>query len=363
MSNSKDLETTKNDKKVDNKTRKVFKNKKVIVIATVLLLLIILSLVFIILKVFSNPVVISINNNEYKKDDYMIYLRLAKTELFDEYTTDLPEATLNTIADKTTNTTVEEYLRSKVEESLKVAGAIETMAKDNNISLSSEQLDKLETDKKKYISDLGGQKKFDEFLKNNRTTEEAYDNMAKVDALYKEVFNALYAEGKKYDLSDDEKKQIEEDYYQNYTKAKQIVFYTVDTTTKEPLNNSIVEQKKLLADTVCKMITDVTEFDDYIKKYSDDAIGVNPPYDMYFTSNQVLKEIEDTVKTMSEGQISGVVKSTYAYHIILKEKLDDGYLPKLYDSKREEKFLKAISDSIDDSVIIMENEFTRVKIK
>ena len=187
--------------------------------------------------------------------------------------------------------------------------------------------------------------------------------MAKIDALYKKVYNSLYAEGKKFDLSDSEIKDIDQEYYLTYKKAKQIVFYIVDTATKEPLSNSIIEQKKLLAETVRSMITDVNMFDEYIKKYSDDAIGVEPPYDMYFTSEQVLKEISDTVNSINEGQMSEVVKSTYAYHLILKEKLDDGYLDELYNLKREEKFLKAISDTIDDSVIIMEDEFTKVRIK
>lgn len=350
------------NKKINFKEK--IKDKKVIVIATVLVLLVIVLISsFVIFRTFSNPKVISINDESYSKNDYMIYLRIAKTELFDADTMDLPDATLKTIADKTTNTTVEDYLRSKVEQSLKVAGAIDTMADKNDISLEDEELTKIEASKKKYISSLGGQKRFNEFLKANRTTEDAYDRMAEVDALYKKVYNELYAEGKKFDLTDSEKEDIKKEYYLTYNKAKQIVFYVVDTSTKEPLSNSVVEQKKLLAETVRSMITDVNKFDDYIKKYSDDAIGVETPYDMYFTSDQVLKEVSDTIGSISEGQMSDVVKSTYAYHIILKQKLDDGYLEELYNQKREEKFLKAISDTIDDSVIIMEDEFTSVRVK
>ena len=353
---------SKNNEKVNLKEK--IKNKRVIVIATVLLLVLVISVVaFVVFRALSNPRVISINDAVYNESDYMIYLRIAKTELFDADTTDLPKATLNMVADKTTNMTVEEYLRVKVEQSLKVAGAIETMAEKNDISLDDDELEKLEKEKKKYISSLGGQKNFKKFLKDNRTTEEAYDNMAKIDALYKKVYDILYAEEKKFDLSDDEKKELEKEYYLTYNKAKQIVFYIVDTATKQPLSNSAIEQKKLLAETVRSMITDTSKFDEYIKKYSDDAIGVEPPYEMYFTSNKVLKEVSDTVNSISENQISDVVKSTYAYHIILKQKLDDGYLGKFYDEKREEKFLKAISDTVEDSVIIMEDEFTRVKIK
>jgi len=353
---------SKDDKKVGLKEK--IMNKKVIVIATVLLLVIVISIIcFIVFCTLSNPRVISINDTVYNESDYMIYLRIAKTELFDEDTTDLPAATLNMIADKTTNTTVEDYLRAKVEQSLKVAGAIETMAEENDISLDDDDLEKIEKEKKKYISKLGGQKNFEKFLEENRTTEEAYDNMAKIDALYKKVYNALYAEEKKFDLSDSEIKEIDQEYYLTYNKAKQIVFYIVDTTTKEPLSNSAIEQKKLLAETIRTMITDVSKFDEYIQKYSDDAVETDSSYDMYFTSDQVLKEINDTVSSIKEGQISDIVKSTYAYHIILKEKLDDGYLDELYELKREEKFLKDISDTIDDSVIIMEDEFTRVKIK
>lgn len=352
----------KNSKK--ETLKKALKNKKLMITASIILVFVVLvSTIIILYQSFNNPRVISINNIEYDRNDYMIYLRIAKNELFDEDTTDLPDATLNMIADKTTNITVEKLLKSKVEQSLKVAGAIETMAEKNNIYLDLEDIEKIESEKNKYISSLGGQKKFDKFLKNNRTTEEAYDNMAKVDALYKKIYNNLYAEGKKLDLSDSEKEDIKKEYYLTYYKAKQIVFYIVDQDTKDPLTNSVIEQKKLLAETVRTKITDINKFDDYIKRYSDDAIGIEPPYDMYFTTDKVLKEVGDTVSSIREGEVSNVVKSTYAYHIILKEKLDDGYLEELYNKKREEKFLKALSDTIDESVIIIEDDFTSTKIK
>ena len=340
-------------------------SKKVVIISIlVILLLVILSLVIYVTvkKMDGNKTVISINDIDFSKNDYMMYLRLSKTSLFDENTTRLPKATLNTIVDTENNINAETYLRNKTEESLKIAGVIFKLAEDNNISLNDEELKEIETEKQDYIEKLGGIKEFKKFLNDNRTTEEAYDKVAKLDKLYKKIYNELYAEGKKYDLSDTEKEEVKNSYELEYKKARQIFLLTVDPTTKEELSSSVVEQKKLLAYSIREQLDESSDFNAYIKKYSDDAIGVDPPYDMYFKDGQVLEEIENTVNKLEVGQISDVIKSEYGYHIIIRDKLDDGYLEKLYDSKRENNFLTAIYDEIKDSKIIIQDSFATLRV-
>ena len=362
----KNNEEVNNNKSKDNIKEKVEMKKTNFII---LLLIIVISLtllsflgIVIFKRIYSKTVVMTYDDIKFTRNDYMMYLRLAKTSLFDEKTNKLPKATLNTIIDKENNVNVDTYLRNKVEQSLKIAGAVQAIAKRENIVIDEEKEQKLKDDKEKYINSLGGKDKFIKFLKENNTTEEAYDNMAYTDMLYNTIYSNLYSEGKIYDLTEKEKGNAKQEYEKNYYKARQILFIFVDPSTKEKLSDPAVEQKKLLADTVREKINNDSNFDEFIKKYSDDAVDADPPYDMYFKSGEVLQEIEDTTKSLDIGEVSDVIKSNYAFHIIKRDALDDSYLNKIYEQKREEKFMKVVNDQINHSVIIIEDSFTNMKI-
>ena len=345
--------------------RKIKISRKSILL-TILIVILILILVLVTIGVVSifmgRRTVISINGVNYSQNDYMMYLRLAKNNLFDEETTRLPKATLNTIVDSDTNLNTEQYLRQKTEENLKIAGAIEKIASENNIVLSSEDEQQLEKDKQEYIDKLGGKLKFCKFLYDNRTSEEAYDKIARLDKLYTKVYDELYASGKEKDLTEKEIREAESTYQIEYKKARQIFLLTVDPTTKDDLSDSVIEQKKLLAQTIRNELNENSDFDEYIKKYSDDAVDKEPPYDMYFKSGQMIEEIEDAVNELQVGQISPVIKSEYGFHIIKRDELDDGYFQKYLDSKRENKFLTEIYDTVKECKIIIQDSFTTLRV-
>ncbi len=350
--------------KIKVNLKKIF-TKKTIILSILLLLIITIvtfSTIILVRKISGKTEVISVNGVAYTKDDYMMYLRLAKTSLFDENTTRLPKATLNTVLDIEANINTEQYLRNKTEENLKIAGAIKKIAKDNLIHLDTQAYKELEDEKKAFIEKLGGKLAFYKFLWDNRTSEEAYDKIAEIDKLYKLVYNSLYAEGKSRDLTDKDKEDIKKNYETEYTKIRQIMLVTVDTETKKEISPTLTEQKRLLANSIRNELNENSDFDEYIKKYSDDATNDEPPYYIYFKSGQLLKILEDTASQLEVNQISGVVKSEYGFHIIRRDPLDDGYLDKMYESKRENNFLTAISDVIKESKIIIQDSFTTLRV-
>ena len=129
----------KNNEEVNNNKSKgdikeKVKNKKikhVILLLVIIISLVLLSLFGIVIfkKVYNKGVVMTYDDVKFTRNDYMMYLRLAKTSLFDEKTNKLPRATLNTIIDKENNINVDTYLKNKVEQSLKIAGAVQAIAK------------------------------------------------------------------------------------------------------------------------------------------------------------------------------------------------------------------------------------------
>ena len=186
--------------------------------------------------------------------------------------------------------------------------------------------------------------------------------MAKTDKLYKLIYDALYSEGKVNDLTDEEKEEARSEYYANYKKIKQIVLATVDSTTKESLSETTINQKEALAKAILEEAQSGVNFDDLIKKYSEDAVAKEPPYDMYYQNGDLLEEIEGMVNNLNTGDI-GEVKTKYAIHIIQRQELDDAKLSVVYEKKREEKLLKNVSESLEKISIIYQNAFEKLKIK
>ncbi len=343
---------------------KKFKKKYIFfaILAVILIVVIVFASIWLFRVINGKRVVISVNGIEYTQNDYMMYLRLTKNKLFDEDTTRLPKATLNTLVDEEKNINTEQYLRSKTEENLKIAGSIEKIASDNDIKLSDEDIESLNKEKADYINKLGGKFKFAKFLYDNRTTEEAYDKISRLNKLYDKVYEELYAANKKKDLTEKEVEDARTMYNTEYMKARQIFLVTVDPTTKKDLSNSVIEQKKLLASAIKNELNENSDFNEYIKKYSDDAVDKEPPYDMYFKSGQMIKEIEDTVKELEIGEISDIVKSDYGYHIIKRDELDEGYFQEYLNSMRENKFLTDIYNTIKECKIIIQDSFTTLRV-
>ena len=100
----------------------------------------------------------------------------------------------------------------------------------------------------------------------------------------------------------------------------------VPTGEYEPLDDAAIAEKKALADRLLAQLRasddPVTLFDELMNQYSEDTgLAANP--DGYTTQKgQMVAEFEDTALALKDGEISGVVESSYGYHIILRLPLD-----------------------------------------
>lgn len=319
-------------------------------------------LVVTILPLTKNNIVLTIDGVNYTKDDYMIYLYSVKYNYFGKDNTSIPEATLNAKVNDSTDITIKEYLKEKTTNELKTAAVIKNIAKENNIKLTKKARKELKEEKEDYIKSLGGKSKFKKLLRDNHTTEKAYDNMATTDKLYELVLSSLYGNGKLNDLTLEEKETFKNEYYTSYKKIKQIILATIDTKTNQSLNTTLINQKKALAETIRIEAENGVDFDELIQKYSEDAIGKKPPFDVYYKDGELLSELDEAVDSLKPGDISNVIKTKYAFHIIEKQKLDEEKLEEFYDDKREEKLLKYVSENLENLSIIYQNNYDKLKI-
>lgn len=344
-----------------NKFMKFISNHKKLSIGFGILLLIIIIVILFIKNMSINYKVVTINNNDYYKNDFMIYLYSAKYNYFGKK--DVSDDDLNVVIDEESKMTVREYLKEIALSDLKTASAIKEMANDNNIFLNNKDLEELKSDKKEFIKSLGGNKSFKEFLKNNNTTEESYDNMAESDKLYQKIIKKLYSEGAVNDLDEEELNNANNTYGVNYYKIKQIILTTIDITTGKNLSSTTINQKETLANSIVQEANSGIEFDKLIKKYSEDAVDKEPPYYVYYKKGELLSELENVVQELKPGQISKPIKTKYAYHIIQKLELDDYKLYDYYDDLRKEKCIDDLKDYLDDLKVIYHDAYEKIEVK
>ncbi len=333
----------------------VVKNKIIVGIFLVIILIIIFTLLF--LKLSLNFTVLSIDDDKYSKADMNMTLYNLKYNYFNKDASEIPDATLDEQL-TSVSMTVSEYLKSEAVIELKYRSAIKKIASSNNITLTDEDKEEIEKGIEDVIESFGSRGKFNKFLSKNKITKKAYMNYLESNKLYERVFKELYSSGKKNYLTNEEIKQETANYYDEYYKVNQIVLAIVDTDTLKSLSDTVVNQKKALIEVILNEAKSGVDFEELVKKYSEESSDDN---DLYFTKDDVLDEVYEMVDHLEEGEISDIVKTEYAYSIIKRLPLDDGKLNEYLEEKAKSKFNEDITTQAEDYKVFYENAYKKIK--
>ena len=333
----------------------VMKHKIIFGIFLIIILIIIFTLLF--LKLSLNFTAITINDDKYSKADMNMSLYNLKYNYFGKDASEIPDATLEEQL-SSVGMTVSEYLKSEAVNELKYRSVIKKIASDNNITLTEEEKEEINSNIKSVINSFGSHGKFKKFLSKNKITEKAYKSYLESDKLYDKVFEELYASGKKNYLTDEEIKKETSNYYKEYYKVNQIVLGIVDTNTLESLTDTVINQKKTLIETILKEAKSGVDFEELVKKYSEEASSDN---NLYFTKDDVLEEVYNVVDSLKEDEISDIIKTKYAYSIIKRLPLDDKKLNDYLEKKAKIKFNNDITTKAEDYKVFYENAYKKIK--
>ncbi len=333
----------------------VMKHKIIFGIFLIIILIIIFTLLF--LKLSLNFTAITINDDKYSKADMNMSLYNLKYNYFGKDASEIPDATLEEQL-SSVGMTVSEYLKSETVNELKYRSVIKKIADDNNITLTEEEKEEINSNIKSVINSFGSHGKFKKFLSKNKITEKAYKSYLESDKLYDKVFEELYASGKKNYLTDEEIKKETSNYYKEYYKVNQIVLGIVDTNTLESLTDTVINQKKTLIETILEKAKSGVDFEELVKKYSEEASSDN---NLYFTKDDVLEEVYNAVDSLKEDEISEIIKTKYAYSIIKRLKLDDRKLDEYLEKKAKIKFNNDITTKAEDYKVFYENAYKKIK--
>ncbi len=180
-----------------------------------------------------------------------------------------------------------------------------------------------------------------EFIKQAGITSEALNAAAGKLALYYRYISELQTSSK-LNFTEEE---INAKYNEGFFRAKHILVSTLDEEGK-PLEGDALKEKKALAEEILGKATPAN-FDSLVDEYSEDPGSATNPDGYVFTEGEMVAEFEDATKALTIGGISGIVETSYGYHIILRLELptnpeDENYMNAM-SSVQNELIYEAIS--------------------
>ncbi len=171
------------------------------------------------------------------------------------------------------------------------------------------------------VKQFGGQEQFDKMLDDYNMDLEKFKETVKKDLMYQKHREWF---GKEHQVSDEEIKQYFED--------------NKDQFSKRDASHILVEDEET-AKEIKKKLDEGEDFAKLAKEYSKDSANAEKGGELgSFSKGQMVKEFEDAVFSLKEGDISGPVKTQFGYHIIKLNKIEES----LEDSK--EQITKILAD-------------------
>lgn len=212
--------------------------------------------------------------------------------------------------------TLADYLKSVSLNAAVQYNLIAAKAKELGYDMTQEQTDELDGNMALTMMMMGGEEAFQDELRKAGFDYDTFYNINAASYYYAQLRDGLFADRPTAEEMD---AYIEEN---DILYAKHILLMTVDPSTYEPLDEAAIAEKKATAESLLAQLRSsgdlLTDFDTLMNQYSEDSGLIYYPDGYTFTAGEMVSEFEDATRALEYGQISGLVESTYGYHIILR---------------------------------------------
>ena len=245
------------------------------------------------------------------------------------------DKSLNWKAEYSTGVTFADYIAAQAKATISYLIVVERMAKTNNLTLSEASIAEIEKTKaeviKAYAEDLTKQdaaneglldeEVFDKYLLMLGIDDEMFQRLCGFEYLFNDLVDQVLTNGSSLYLD-------KESYNEYAFYADHILIATKDLATGEALSDEMVAKKTALAEDILARLqaSDDMEtlFAQLADEFSEDTGRATNPTGYIFTPGTMVAEFENAVAELKPGELSGLVKSTYGYHIILRRDLVKG---------------------------------------
>ncbi|MDY3619229.1 peptidylprolyl isomerase [Agathobaculum sp.] len=148
-------------------------------------------------------------------------------------------------------------------------------------------------------------------------TEDLYNNFMYISQCYAALNEYYFGENGTEVPADEELMQYFKD---NYLAAKHILILGTDPATGEQKRTD--EEAKAAAQKALDRLNAGEDFDTVMKELSEDSGLEGNPDGYIFTEGEMVQPFYEGAKALAEGEVSGLVKSDFGYHIIKRVPID-----------------------------------------
>lgn len=209
----------------------------------------------------------------------------------------------------------DEIIRDNVLSALRQKYAAQKLADDRGITLIDEEKKQADSQYDAYAESVGGKDALSERLTENHFTER-YFRQTLEDVLLQDKLYDVMTSDYEGDIQADDATVIA-DVHENFYRIKQIMILHDE-------GDSLADNYRL-AEKLLERIRAGEDFDTMVVKYNEDT-AMDTANGYYFTSGQILSEVENAAKELAIGEISDVIRSDVGYHIVCRLPLEDEYI-------------------------------------
>ena len=251
-------------------------------------------------------------------------------------------------------------LKSDALKSAAIYALAPVMAQKEGIELSEDFTTLVDSTMTQMTAAFGGEETMNYYLWQYPLTIDTYVKMCESEEFNALLMDARFAEGGPDYPTDDEVLDYVNNELELYS-VKHILLASMDTETREPLDEATVAQKKATAEDLVAQLRasddPIALFDELMHEYSEDPGRESYPTGYTFTTGSMVQEFEDAAYALSEGEVSEVVESSFGYHILLRLPLDKAAAA---DEVRDDYFTNFIAEQMDSAVIATSEDYDKL---
>ena len=195
---------------------------------------------------------------------------------------------------------------------------VQTHAEEMDCGLDKDDRAELDAFMTRLENDLGGERQLKKQLLTVGLTRDGFEAINAGPIYHRNMQETLTD---KTPFTEEEMRRFIEE--EEIFSAKHILFRTVDEATREPLPQEVQAEKLALAQEVLEQLEQAEDlpalFDELMHRYSEDPGLATQPDGYMFTTGDMVPEFEQGTRALKPGEISGLVKSDFGYHIILRQ--------------------------------------------
>lgn len=216
-----------------------------------------------------------------------------------------------------------EHIRFYAANSVAQYRALETLCEQWGAALSDESRQTLESQWERDVNDYAGgdEAGFLEMLEGDFIDRELYEYLNYCAYLYVDAFAARYGEnGEK--CSDELALAYAAE--NDYVRVKHLLFSTLDDA-RQPLPEEEIAEKRAAAEEALRQLQAAEDKEaaiDSLMERSEDPGSLLYTDGYTFGRGKMVPEFEETAYALAEGELSGIVETSYGYHILLRLPID-----------------------------------------